>query len=148
MNIGLVLNNIGNSEQNYEVIQLANKISAMGNTLVPSIFFQNVLNYMVEPSCLCMNITGISNFKGKLVAFDLDSANIILNNNTNTENWLMLWDIPWLHSTINYNACIEIMENFNIVVRSQSHKEIVENYTGKNNVRIIEDMDELIKCLT
>ena len=40
------------------------------------------------------------------------------------------------------------MENFNIVVRSQSHKEIVENYTGKNNVRIIEDMDELIKCLT
>lgn len=148
MNIGLVVNNLGNSEQSYEVIQLANKISETSNSLVPSIFFQNIMSNILEPSCLCMNITGISNFKGKVVAFGLDSASVIVNNNTNTENWLVLWDIPWLYAVINYPNCIEILKRFKIIVRSQSHKDIVENYTGRNDIQVFEDMNELIKCLT
>jgi hypothetical protein len=148
MNIGLVVNNLGNSEQSYEVIQLANKISETSNSLVPSIFFQNIMPNILEPTCLCMNITGISNFKGKIVAFGLDSASVVVNNNTNTENWLVLWDIPWLYSIINYPVCIEILKKFKIIVRSQSHKNIVENYTGRTDIQMVEDMNELIKCLT
>ena len=148
MNIGLVVNNLGNSEQSYEVIQLANKMSETSNSLVPSIFFQNIMPNVLEPTCLCINITGLSNFKGKIVAFGLDSANIVANNNTNTENWVVLWDIPWLHSIINYSVCVEILKKFKIAVRSESHKNIVQNYTGRSDIQVIENINELIKCLT
>lgn len=148
MNIALIVNNLGNSEQSYEVLQLASKLSEANNTLSPCIFFQNTIPSILEPPCLCMNITGISNFKGKAVAFGMDSASIVINNNTNTENWLVLWDIPWLYTIMNYEACISILSSFNIVVRSESHKKIVENYTGRNDIKVLDDLSELIKCWT
>jgi len=147
MNIGFVVNHLGNSEQTYEIINLINRISASNNRLTPYIFFQNIINQFLQPPCLSMNITGISNFKGKAVAFGLDSAQIIKNNNSSTSNWLVLWDIPWLYNVINYPMSIELMKDFKIIVRSEDHRDIVKNFTGRDDIIVAKNADELLKCL-
>lgn len=148
MNIGFLVNNIGNSEQTYEIFKLINKISQASNRLTPYIFFQNIINQFSQPSCLSMNITGISNFRGTVVAFGLDSAQILKNNNSNTDNWVVLWDIPWLYNVINYPVSIDILKDFKIIVRSDDHKEIVKNFTGRDDIFVATNTDELLKCLT
>lgn len=148
MNLGFVVNNMGNSERNYELLKLIDKISDKNNDIAPYIFFQNVVPPVSQPNCLMMNILGITNFSGKVVAMDLESAQIVFNNNANTENWLFLWDLPWLYNVINYVACLDMLKNFKLVVRSEEHKSIVENYTGFNNIYLATDMDNLLTCLT
>ena len=148
MNIGIVVNNLGNSEQNYDVLQLIEKINSDSNKMSPCLFFQNVIPSIISPPCLNMNITGISNFKGKMLAVGLDSAQVVYNNHANTENWLLLWDIPWITSILNYDSVYDIMSKFKIIVRSQSHYDIVKNYTNRNDITIAANVDEIYKCLT
>jgi hypothetical protein len=95
-----------------------------------------------------MNISGLSSFDGKVVCFDLNSSESVYNNNSNTENWLYLWDLPWLGNLLNYTACLNLLNKFKIVARSESHKQNIENFTGRSDIYLAKDMDELYKCLT
>jgi len=147
MNLGIVVNNLGNSDQSLEVINLINYINEKDNKVSPCIFFQNNIPNIVDPNCLTMNISGLSNFKGKVVAFGLDSAQIVNENNSPTENWLFLWDLPWLYTVMSYEICQRMLSNFKILVRSESHKNNVENYTGRKDIQVIDTLDDLYKCL-
>jgi hypothetical protein len=148
MNLGFVVNNLGNSEKIYDLLNFVKKIPEINNSINPCIFFQNAFPPLSDPNCLTMNILGISNFTGKVVAFDIESAQAVYNNNSITENWLYLYDLPWLSSVVNYEGCLEIMRAFKIVVKSKSQQEIVKNFTGFDNVYIAENMEALLKCLT
>lgn len=148
MNIGFVVNNLGNSEQTYDLLKLISSMGDSGNSVTPYIFFQNMLPPIGEANCLAMNILGLTNFQGKLVAFGLDSAHVVAQNNSPTENWLFLWDLPWLYTPMVYPACFDLLNKFNIIVRSASHKLIVENYIPDKTVHLVENMEDLIKCLT
>lgn len=148
MNLGFVVNNLGNSEKSYDLLNFVKKIPDINNKVNPFIFFQNALPPLTDPDCLTMNILGISNFTGKVVALDIESAQAVYNNNSITENWLYLYDVPWLNSVVNYQGCLEIMTAFKIIVKSKSQKEIVKNFTGLDNIYVAEDMEALLKCLT
>ena len=148
MNIGFVVNNLSNSEQNYELLKLISSMNDKSNKAVPYIFFQNMFPPVGEPNCLAMNILGLSNFQGKLVAFGIDSAQTVAQNNSPTENWIFLWDIPWLTTPVNYAACIDLLNKFNILVRSESHKAILENFIPNKKVTVVKDMEDLVQCLT
>lgn len=147
MNLAFIVNNLGNSEKIYNLLNLINKINAESNKVIPSIYFQNVYPSIADVNCLCMNISGISNLKGQTVSFDLESAHIVVNNNMNTTNWLYLWDIPWTHAVVHYPICLELLNKFKIVARSESHKKVIENFTGRSDIYLAKDMDELYKCL-
>lgn len=148
MNLGFVVNNLGNSEKIYDLLNFVKKIPEINNKVNPCIFFQNTMPPLADPSCLSMNILGISNFTGKVVALDIESAQAVYNNNAVTDNWLYLYDTPWLSNVINYHGCIEIMKAFKIVVKNKTQKDIVKNFTGFDNIYVAEDMETLLKCLT
>jgi hypothetical protein len=95
-----------------------------------------------------MNISGLSGFTGVGVAFGLDGVDLLHKNNSNTENWVFFWDIPWLDMIVDFCACADILTNFKIVARSESHKKIIKNFTGRDDIYLIENMDELYTCLT
>lgn len=147
MNLGFVVNNLGGCEQNFELLQLITKIGAETNKVSPYIFYQNLIPPMTPPNCFMMNIIGLSNFTGKAVCFSFDTAQIVLSNNSHTDNWLFLWDIPWLNQVMSYEACRSILDKFKIVVRSESHKKVVQNFTNRSDIYVAENMDELYKCL-
>jgi hypothetical protein len=145
MNFAFVINNIGNSEVAYELLKFIH--SKEDSDFSPYIFFQNNYPPVMSSPCMTMNISGLVNFKGKAVAINLDCADILSKNNSVTENYLYLWDLQWLFNLVNYDAAMDILDNFKIIARSKAHKAIVENYTGRNDILLAETMDELYKCL-
>ena len=147
MNLSFVVNNIGNSEQNYQMINLINNIASKSNSIVPHIFYTNIVPAVIPIDCLNMNISGLSGMTGKTISFDLESAQTVVGAGTPTENWLYLWDLPWLYAILNYPMCIDILSKFKIVVRSESHKINVENFTGRKDIIVAKNMDEFYSCL-
>ncbi len=143
MNIGFVVNNLGNSELTYDLIKEINNNSDVSS----NIFFQNHLPPIIIPECLSMNISGLSGFRGKAVAFDLQSAAIIDETNCKTENILYLYNLEWLHNIINYKLCLDLLNKFKIYARSQSHKAVIENFTGRKDVEVVQSIKELFECL-
>lgn len=148
MNLAFIVQSLGVSEQNYDLTILVEKINSETNKIAPYIFFQNLFPPLANPKCVTMNISGLSNFSGKTVCFDLQTAQTVHNNNSNTENWLYLWDLPWLGNVLHYTACLDLLSNFKIVARSESHKRNIENFTGRSDIYLAKDMDELYTCLT
>lgn len=148
MNIGFVVNNLSNSELAYDLLKTLHDRSGNSNDEAYYIFYQNITPPVMSLPCLGMNITGLSNFTGKAIALNIDSANVLMSNNSPTENYLYLWDIPWLGGVINYQACVELLKRFKIFVRSESHKKNVMNFTGRNDIVVAENINEVLKCLT
>ena len=143
MSTCFVVNNLGNSELSYDLLKfIENK------KLNTCIFFQNTLPPIISPKCMVMNITGLSGFTGTAIATDLDSAMVLHNNNSNTDNWIYLYDLPWTHSVIDYETCLFLLKNFKIITRSDSHKKNLENFTSRSDIYLAKNMDELYKCLT
>jgi hypothetical protein len=147
MNLGFIVNNLGGCEQNFEILNLVTSIGAETNNISPYIFYQNLIPPMTPPNCFMMNIVGVSNFTGTAVCFNLDTAQILLYNNSHTDNWLFLWDIPWLTQVMAYDVCLDILSKFKIVVRSESHQTVVKNFTNREDIYIAKNMEELYKCL-
>ena len=147
MNIGFVLNNIGNSEFNYELITSLNKLKDTTNQISPCIFYQNIVPPVITPCCFLMNLSGLSNYYGKLVVSEIEGANIVNSNNPTTENWYYFWDIEWFDNLINYEAYVNLLSNFKLVVRSESYKTILRNFTGREDILVAGTTEELLKCL-
>lgn len=147
MNIGFVVNNIAVSEINYELISCVNQLADKDTKTSPYIFFQNISPTFTAVNCMTMNIVGINGFQGKLVAFDLESANIINKNNQNSENYFYLTDLEWLTKVVNYTVVLDILNNFKIYVRSEYHRNIVKNFTGREDIEVMESVGDLVECL-
>ena len=142
MSIAYVVNNLGNSELNYDLLNEINLRPDMSQF----IFFQNHMVPIIIPECLTMSVYGLSGFKGKAVAFDLQSASVISQTNCKTENFLYLYNLEWLYSAINYPLAIDLLNNFNIFARSESHKRVIENYCDAK-VQVVDSVKGLIECL-
>jgi hypothetical protein len=148
MNIGFVVNNIGNSEFNYELIKTINGLKDISNQISPCIFYQNIVPPVITPCCFLMNLSGLSNYYGKLVVSEIEAASIVNNNNSNTENWYYLWDVEWLDNVINYELYLGLLSNFKLAARSESYKNILRNFTGRKDIVVANTVEELFKCLT
>lgn len=142
MSIAYIVNNLGNSELNYDLIKEINSRPDISQC----IFFQNHMPQIIIPECLTMSIYGLSGFKGKAVAFDLQAASIINQTNCKTENFLYLYNLEWLYVTINYPLAVELLDNFKIFARSESHKRVIENYCSAE-VEVVDSIKGLIECL-
>lgn len=144
MNIFFIVDNLSNSELSYDLIYNINESKNESY----SIFFQNHMPPIIQPECLTMNINGLSSATGIAVAFDLASAMIIKNTNCNSEKVLYLYNMEWLYNALDYILVREILDNFKIFVRSESHANIVKNFIGNNQVYIAESMKEFFTCLS
>jgi hypothetical protein len=100
------------------MIKLANSVSTSSNMIVPNIFYHNIVPPVMPLACLNMNISGLSGMTGKTISFDLESAQTVIATGSTTENWLYLWDLPWLYSILNYPLCLELLSRFKIVVEA------------------------------
>lgn len=148
MNIGFIVKDLGNSETIYDLIKEIGEASEKTNSISPCIFFQNLVPNLLIPYCLSMNITGLSNFTGHAVAIDLEAALLLDNNISNTTNWVYITNLEWLNSVLNFEICSKTLEGFKIVARSESHKKIIKNFTGRDDIYLAKDISELYKCLT
>jgi hypothetical protein len=148
MNIAFIIDNLANSQVSYDLVSFVNGFTKRSNDYNPVIFFQNNLPPVISPACMSMNISGLSGFTGTAVAIGLDSMDMLYKNNSRTDNWVLFWDIQWLDAVVDFCACINILKDFKIVARSESHRKIIKNFTGRDDIYLINNMDELYTCLT
>lgn len=135
---GFVANNLIKSELSDKLIKLSKK----DNSFV--IFLQNIQSVMDYQNCAIMNVTYLNGFDGKIIALDIDSAYLINQSNLNAEKIILLWNLEWLYNIFNYTEIVQLLDNFKIYVKSESHKKIVENFTGRGDINLIEDLEELL----
>lgn len=147
MNLGFVVPNLANSDMAYELLNFVNPLGDTRNDIAVSVFTQNVMPPVIQPGCLMMNISGLAGYRGKVVAIGLDSADILYKNNSNTDNYLLFWDLNWLYNVMNYEVCIDLLKHFKIFARSESHKEAIRNLTGRNDITVIKSFEDLLPCL-
>lgn len=142
MSVAFIVNNLGNSELNYDLIKEINSRP----DICSSIFFQNHMPSVLTPECLTMTVHGLSGFKGKAVAFDLQGASVIDQTNCKTDNFIYMYNLEWLYTTINYALATDLLSKFKIFARSDSHKKIIENYCD-NEVVVVKSIKGLFECL-
>lgn len=135
---GFVANNLIKSELSDKLIKLSKK----DNSFV--IFLQNIQSVMDYQNCAIMNVTYLNGFDGKIIALDIDSAYLINQSNLNAEKIILLWNLEWLYNIFNYTEIVQLLDNFKIYVKSESHRKIVENFTGRGDINLIEDLEELL----
>lgn len=135
---GFVANNLIKSELSDKLIKLSKK----DNSFV--IFLQNIQSAMDYQNCAIMNVTYLNGFDGKIIALDIDSAYLVNQSNLNAEKIILLWNLEWLYNILNYTEIVQLLDSFKIYVKSESHKKIVENFTGRGDINLIEDLEELL----
>lgn len=135
---GFVANNLIKSELSDKLIKLSKK----DNSFV--IFLQNIQSAMDYQNCAIMNVTYLNGFDGKIIALDIDSAYLVSQSNLNAEKIILLWNLEWLYNILNYTEIVQLLDSFKIYVKSESHRKIVENFTGRGDINLIEDLEELL----
>ena len=148
MNIGFLMDGIGNSDLSFSVLQLINNELMDSNKYSPVLFVRNLYPPVINPLCLMTNLASVNNFQGVAIATDLQSADTLNQSNSPCEKWLYLWDIEWLNEMVNYDVATEILKSFNLICRSKSHQAIIKNFCGKD-AHVINNFNwsELKECL-
>lgn len=148
MNIGFLIDGIGNSDLSYNILKLINTELINSTEHSPIIFVRNLYPPVISPLCLMTNLASVNNFQGIAIATDLQAADTLNQSNSPCQKWLYLWDIEWLNEMVNYDVAVEILNNFNIICRSESHQIIIKNFCGKE-AHIIDNLNwsELKECL-
>ena len=143
MKIGCVVNNLANSEINYQMIKFFNQ----NKNYSPYIFICNHITPIINPEFYTGNITTLSNFNNKVIVFDLECLDLVKSSKINGDIYIYLQEMEWLYKNINYEKAISLLSNVKIAVRSDSHKNIVSNYLGDSEVRVFEKFEDFMLCL-
>lgn len=148
MNIGFLVDGVGNSDLSYYLLKLINEKLLGNNVYSPVIFYKVLQPPVVNPLCLMLNVSSVNDFKGIAIATDLQTADTISKSHSVASKWLYLWDLDWLTEVVNYDSAVELMQQFNIICRSPSHQSLIKNFCGKE-ATIVEnfDWDQLKTCL-
>jgi hypothetical protein len=85
MNVTFLLNNLGNSDLTYNCLNLISELSS-DNTVSTGIIYKNLLPQLSKPKCITMNISALSYINGNVIAMDLETADILMKNRSNTTN--------------------------------------------------------------
>ena len=106
---------------------------------------------VLPPFFSCMNISFFSNFKGDAIATSIETANLLLKTNNSCNRYLYLWDMEWLRNPLAFETMSEIMndERIKLIARSDSHKDLIENFCNREVIGIVDDwnVDQLQELL-
>lgn len=120
---GLILHNLRNSQLNYLGINQANR-------------YRNAVIFYMEESPPCtpitvctMHVHEIWNFKGTLIATNLNSAELCLNKGG--DHIFYINELEWMHGNGDYFKNHSIYNKMRLVTRSDKYADYVENYCNK-----------------
>jgi hypothetical protein len=109
----------------------------------PCILFTNMSAPVMDIPFATMNIHNITHFNGVCIATDLESADIVRKSNNRMDRYLYIWDLEWLRRTMKFEQVVEILRDpkLKLIARSESHKEVIENYCNREVCGIVEDFN-------
>ena len=139
-NIAAIVDSLGPSQSSFYLIKQFNDLIKSVD-YSPVCFYNNITNPVVTPFFSCMNASGLSSFEGLAISTSIETAGLLLNTSSKVDRCMYVWDLEWLRTPLDFENSISIFRhpNLKIIARSQSHKDIIENYTNKKVSGIVED---------
>jgi len=149
-NIAAVINDMGPSQKAFYLIKEFNK--ALGDIRISvSTFFNMAMAPVIRPLFCCNNIAFIANYHGHAISTTLTEADMLLKSNNNSTKYLYLWDIDWLAQSVHFTPAMNILwdDRLNIIARSKSHSDIIENFCNKSPIGIVDNwnLDQLMEVI-
>jgi hypothetical protein len=142
MNIAAVINNLGPSQKSFYLIKEFNKALSATN-ICASIFFQRSAIPIVPTMFSCRSIAFLSGYHHNTIATTIAEAEITLKANNASRKFLYLWDLEWLRNPNNFTKYCDILrdDRLNIIARSESHAQMIDNFCNKKPIAIIDNWD-------
>lgn len=138
MKISTLVDNIGPSQKAFYMIKEFNKLTKdVGNSC--SVFINRITSPVTKPLFPCLSVAFLAEYSGNIVVTTLREAETVLKTSSNTEKYLYLWEMEWLNGAISHSDACEVMKNFKIIARSESHARVIKNFSNLHVVGIVDD---------
>lgn len=137
----ILLDHLGFSEQNYDIIKDVNGFVVDSIDEI-SIVVNDVSSKIIEVNTAVNNVAEIGCYQdGLLMCTNLINADHILSVNTSSRKVLYLWDVDWLHNTFNFEWVYDVLTNdkLDIIVRSEEHKRALKMLCGKEPLGVLQN---------
>ena len=137
----ILLDHLGFSEQNYDIIKDVNEFVVDSIDEI-SIVVNDVSSKIIEVNTAVNNVAEIGCYQeGLLMCTNLINADHILSVNTSSRKLLYLWDVDWLHNTFNFEWVYDVLTNdkLDIIVRSEEHKRALKMLCEKEPLGVLQN---------
>jgi hypothetical protein len=152
MKIGFLVPNLGSTQLAFRLIYRANQAIRKNNDIDIIVFCENQTQPCFSPGFATMNIVDAWNYHGPLIATTISSAEKLIRFPRPSHKYFYLYDLEWIYTKDrNFIPFSNIYQHkgLDLICRSISHKEIIENCWGKSIKAVIDDFDieEFIKVI-
>ncbi len=134
MKLGILVDNLAASQKSFALLSNPN----------PATIFVKEIGPICYPSSKMISCWHDAwSFSGSIMATSLDSARFILDMPAD-KLYYYIWDLEWLRGGItqNYIATLMLLQNekLNLITRSTSHSQMIENYCNRPSL-VIENFE-------
>lgn len=132
--IGVLLDNTDVSQLNWRVLSTLNNLNNERQDLNCIAFYMNPSPLCVNNFCSIANIHEVHKVRsGVLIATNLVTAMILNKSQTLAKKIFYVWDLEFVHNkNMNYLNNYNILSSIDLFTRSESYKNAIKNYCGKN----------------
>jgi hypothetical protein len=143
MNIGVILNDLTASQLSYFVVKNFNDYLDKHPKSHIICFYQEISQHSLPANFACMEISEIWGFEGPIIATTFESAEKLLGCATCPRPVFYLWDLEWLRTERDFASWRKVFadERMDIIVRSQSHKQIFEECWNRKVLGIVDNFN-------
>lgn len=139
MQVGILLNNIGNNQPAYMAINHANTIHKFKLGHVIELYYQQISQPVVRPMCMVNTIDKATLVKDLVIATDLYNCKY-LSTMTAKHKLCYLFDLEWLRHEIDYIDTFKMLRKTNLICGSKEHQEAIKKYCGVES-KVIESFN-------
>ena len=139
MQVGILLNNIGNNQAAYMAINHANAIHRFKLGHVIELYIKNLTQPVVRPMCMVNSIDKGALVKDVLISTDLCTCKY-MNNMIAEHKLFYIFDLEWLRHEVDYIETIKMLNNTRLLCGSKEHQEAIQKYCGLES-KVIESFN-------
>lgn len=142
--LGIMANNFSRSQLAFYAIHNGNKL-VKNPGYDYTCFYSNLSPLCIKPNFSMMQLVEAYSFQGTAVATDYDTLQKLINMPGPNRKFYYAFDLQWLRQQPRpqYESLMMLYRHpeIEVVARSKSHKDIIENNFNLSNVKISEDFD-------
>lgn len=140
MNVGIIVNELDNSQLAFLAINQCNVLPPEYN---PVIFYKENLSPCVKPKFSIMSTTEINGFSGLLISTNIDTTLMMTSVPNSAKKMFYVWDLEWLRRGKNdylFNMRAFRNKEVALVCRSTEHALAVSQYANRENILVVPNL--------
>lgn len=142
--LSLLLNNTGSSQIAYFAIREINKLAETEPSVDATIFYENIQRNCLPPNFAIMQIAEAWNQDGSIIATSLSTAHKMIGF-MSRKKFFYVWDLEWIRNggKSQYEHYFQVYtdRSIELIARSESHKECIENAFNREIKHVVSDFD-------